>query len=235
MKEMKERIAQRAKEIGVTQADIVRAGFASKGTVNKWFNGSAKPNGENLYQLAEFLRTTDKWLVTGKESAVNESTQHPYLNDVVPWQTLEDLPPEEYIPVPRYDVHVSAGNGASLVWDEIEKEQPNAFRVSFFQQLGIKPENTKTIYAKGDSMEPRIFCGDSLTIDVSQTNIINDKTYVIRIEDEIFVKMLRKRPGGGLEIISRNPNYETMRLTPEEAQHIDIIGRVMHVSSIGGL
>ncbi|RUM90725.1 MAG: hypothetical protein DSZ27_08525 [Thiomicrospira sp.] len=161
--------------------------------------------------------------------------QPEYLNDVLPFDSFSELPQDKYLPVPRYDVHVSAGNGNTLVWNEIKKEDPNAFRASFFEQNGLNPQDLKTIYAKGDSMEPRIYCGDSITIDTSSTSVTNDKFYVIRIEDEIFVKKLRKRPGGGLEVISLNPNYETMTLSMDEANHVQVIGRVIHISSMGGL
>lgn len=156
-----------------------------------------------------------------------------YGNNVIAWDSFDELS-DDYIQVPRYDVHVSAGNGSTLHWDEIEKDKPNAFRREFFIAKGVSPKNIKSLYAKGDSMEERIFDGDSLTVDVSKTNIIDNKYYVIRIEDEIFVKQLRKRPAGGLEIISKNPNYPPMILSAEETQHVQIIGRVIHISSDGG-
>jgi phage repressor protein C with HTH and peptisase S24 domain len=92
------------------------------------------------------------------------------------------------------------------------------------------------IYAHGDSMEPRIYDGDSLLIDVSQTDIIDGKTYVLRIENEVFVKVLRKLPFGELAVISHNSDaYPLKTYTEEQCKKIEIIGRVVQVSSMGGL
>lgn len=232
-----ERLVSLMKKRNVRNKDIMAVCGVTNGAVSQWKRGDSKP--KDLICLAEAFNTSPLKLKNYLESGIQiddtKEASKIHMNDVVSWDDFKDLPESEYISVPRYDVHVSAGNGTSLIWDEIEKDQPNAFRASFFKQLGIKPENAKSIYAKGDSMEQRIFDGDSLTIDVSQTSVINDRIYVIRIEDEVFVKKLIKRPGGGLEIASLNPAYKTMILSPDEVSHVEIVGRVVHVSSVGGL
>ena len=63
---MNDRIVKRAKELGLRQQDIANRLKTSKSTVSKWFNGLAKPNGENLVQLAKVLDTSTEWLLNGR-------------------------------------------------------------------------------------------------------------------------------------------------------------------------
>lgn len=166
---------------------------------------------------------------------VEKASPHYGMTDVISWEHPEDLPQDQYTMIPRYEAEVSAGNGSTIHWHQVEKDQGQAFRNSFFTENGFKPNDLKAIYARGDSMEPRIYDGDSITIDTSKSDVVNEKLYVLRIEDEIFVKKLRKRPGGGLEIISLNPAYAPMNLNAEETQYIEVIGRVVQISSMGDL
>lgn len=62
---MNDRIVSRAQELGLKQKDIVNRISASKGTVSKWFNGTAKPSGDHLVQLAKVLGTSTEWLSIG--------------------------------------------------------------------------------------------------------------------------------------------------------------------------
>lgn len=59
--EFARRVTQRARELGLKQADIVRATGAAKSTVNRWFAG-ARPQGENLRKLRKALKVSQEWL-----------------------------------------------------------------------------------------------------------------------------------------------------------------------------
>lgn len=217
-----------------SQAQIARGIGVEPQEITNW-KARGKIPAEKQKLVCQYYSWSLDYLNTGKElTKVNESPGPYQATKVITWDNQNDLPANEYVFIPRYDVYVSAGNG-SIAWTEIEKEKPQAFRVDFIMSGGFKADALKVIYVKGDSMEPRIYNGDSITIDTLQTTVINEKYYVIRIEDEIMVKKLRKRPGGGLEIISLNPAYAPMSLTPQETDHIKIIGRVVQISSMGDL
>jgi phage repressor protein C with HTH and peptisase S24 domain len=155
------------------------------------------------------------------------------MHSVVAWDSEDDLPAGDYVFIPRYDVHVSAGNGV-IVWEECKKEKAQAYRTEFICVSGLRPRSLRVIYAKGSSMEPRIFDGDNLLIDTSQTNIIDGKTYVVRIGDEVFVKILNKQPLGTIAVVSLNQNYPTLTIGSAEADQFEIIARVVQVSSMQG-
>jgi transcriptional regulator with XRE-family HTH domain len=62
------RIAKRAGELGVSQADIVRATGASKSTVHGWFNNRNVPRGSYVTALCKILKCTHDWLMDGQGS-----------------------------------------------------------------------------------------------------------------------------------------------------------------------
>ncbi|QEL64751.1 hypothetical protein OTERR_12750 [Oryzomicrobium terrae] len=154
---------------------------------------------------------------------------------VLSWEHESELPEDQYVFIPRLTVEASCGNGR-VAWHVEEKGQRNAFRRSWADRLGINPEKCATIVASGDSMEERICDGDSLVIDHTQTGINDGKVYAIAYENEVFVKRLFKRVGGGVRIVSDNPDkirYPDWDVGPEQLEHLQVIGRVVAIS--GGI
>lgn len=60
-----DRIKNRMAELGIKQVDLINKGVASKGTISLWLSGGAEPTRERLVKLAEQLKTTEKWILTG--------------------------------------------------------------------------------------------------------------------------------------------------------------------------
>lgn len=236
--ELADRVKAKRLELGLNQTQLAKKAGIKQPSLSAIENGDAKNiRSSTMKGLARGLGVSENWLETGQEnvSSIKEPAAQYGMTPVISWEHPEDLPQDQYTMIPRYEAEVSAGNGSTIHWHQVEKDQGQAFRNSFFTENGFKPNDLKAIYARGDSMEPRIYDGDSITIDTSKSDVVNEKLYVLRIEDEIFVKKLRKRPGGGLEIISLNPAYAPMNLNAEETQYIEVIGRVVQISSMGDL
>jgi phage repressor protein C with HTH and peptisase S24 domain len=49
--------------------------------------------------------------------------------------------------------------------------------------------------------------------------------YLIRVDDTAFVKRLQ-RQFGSIRIISDNPQYEEMKISPDDGNEFSLIGRV---------
>ena len=95
------------------------------------------------------------------------------------------------------------------------------------------PENLKLFKASGDSMESTITDGDVLLVDVSRVDFNNGGIFVLTINNEWFVKRLRLRVTGELDIISDNTKYETETLKPNSNIEIKVVGRVIKNLSRG--
>lgn len=67
MSEINDRIIERMRELKLRQVDLIDATGAKKGTVSKWISGINTPSVEYMPALAQVLKTTESWLLTGKE------------------------------------------------------------------------------------------------------------------------------------------------------------------------
>lgn len=228
------RIAKRLNELGWSQVDLLeRVPEMNAGTLSATILRDAKKS-QFAGKIAKALDVRLEWLLSG-EGPMRDSTHHQpdpsqIGTPIITWDKPEDLPEGEFVIVPRYDLHVAAGNG-HVVYEEIEHEQGQAYRTNSIRSLGTKASNLMTVYAKGDSMEPSIYAGDALLVDRGQREVQDRNVYVLRYGHEIRVKRLYKRPDGGLRIVSDNTNgYQEEVITAAEMEHIEIIGRVVERS-----
>ena len=89
------------------------------------------------------------------------------------------------------------------------------------------PDVLKLFKESGDSMENTIEDGNILLVDTSRTDYHNGGIYVLTINNDWFVKRLRLKINGDLEIISDNPKYEPEVLKPNTDIEINVVGRVI--------
>jgi len=73
--EMKDRIRARRLQLDVTQQSLAKKLGVSRVSVTKWENGTTKPDGENLHQLAYALSTTPEWILYGKGEEQKDDTK----------------------------------------------------------------------------------------------------------------------------------------------------------------
>lgn len=92
-----------------------------------------------------------------------------------------------------------------------------------------KPENLKIFKACGDSMSPTIEDGDILLVDIGRSDFNNGGVFLLTINNEWFIKRLRLKITGELEIISENTQKygEPEILRPNDEIEVVIKGRVI--------
>lgn len=130
------------------------------------------------------------------------------------------------IPI-RGDVEASMGSGVTVY----SEEQTGTYAIStqLVKDLGISPNNTEIIFARGDSMYPTIESGDSLLINHSETEIYDGLIYCVRIDGQLYAKRLQKLPPATVKVVSDNTaKYDPFYIDFSKQQDFDfkIIGRV---------
>lgn len=175
----------------------------------RYARGTVKPTLEVIARLARAKGVSLDWLWTG-EGARDIGGEEP---DVA----------GSLVSIPLYDVRVGAGLGQFA-----EEEAPIA-RVSFDRAWlaahGIKPSGAKLMLAKGDSMSDTIEDGDPILVDTADIEP-RDKVYVVRRGGALLVKRLQRHSDGAISLLSDNPAYGPERLPRDEADNLEIIGRV---------
>jgi phage repressor protein C with HTH and peptisase S24 domain len=240
METMGDRVRQRRKELGMSQADLAAAAGCSQPSIKKVEAGG---NTTLILEIAKALQVDPDWLKSGAISADNvislsakdgqreQGTPSLSLRPIVAWEEEAELG-DEYIFLPRLRVKLSAGDG-TVVYEIDEKGQRQAFRKAWAVRLGIREESAATMVADGMSMEPRILDGDSLVVDYKETWITSGKVYALTFASEFYVKRLFKKPEGGVRIVSDNPDktrYPDWEVAPEALHNLQIIARVIAVS-----
>lgn len=225
------------------QSDLAARVGVSRASVSDWFTGATQTiEGPHLTKAAEALGVDAHWLATGQQPQRVQETPAAYgMATILAWEHEHDLPAGEYVQIPSFEVRLAAGSGdeqRSLFQIEIEflHAEPLAFRADWIRRMKLKPAKLAAMRVTGDSMENRLHDGDAVVVDTSQREVIDGKVYALWYDGGERVKRLYRRPGGGLLIHSDNvTKYPQLSLTPDEAAHVRIIGRVVHVSGEGGL
>lgn len=224
----------RMREVLRAPTDEVLASMLSVnvGTFKVWRNRKSIP--QNYFALvAEISGSPVYWLKLGtsqKPSGLRAETIWDDPDELKAHATHEPNPkippPDGFILVPRYDVTGSMGNGHVIQSEQIVDHL--AFRAEWVRtELGTSPTNLVLISAVGDSMEPTLRAHDLLLIDRSVLSVKQDSIYAFAVDGELRVKRIQRLFDGSLIIKSDNPEYTTETLTAQQAETINIIGRVV--------
>ena len=226
MQTTSDRINQRMRDLGLQHKDLVAATGASKGTVTNWISGVNNPTGKRLVQLAQALKTTSSWLLTGNST--------PEFTQVEPWDSNTPLDDDE-IEIPFFKDFSFACGGGSI--GEAIANETRKLRMSkaTLRNLSITKENAVAATAIGDSMSPTIKDGDTIHVDLGRKNIKDGKIFAICLGGLFYCKRLYNLPLGGVRIVSDNSTeFPEIHLNAQEVvdQQLEIIGWVWQISSL---
>ncbi len=201
---------------GLTQKEVADALGVTKQAVSYWCSSNTVPRADKAEKLAELLGVAPAVLMFGDQDP------HSIIS--------ED---EDTILIPCLDVQASCGFGdliqeaiglvkllkVSKDWIRARAPFSNIFKLN-------------VITADGDSMLPDISNGDLLLVDRSKTEITTDAIYVIRYEQNLFVKRIQRIPGGVRVISDNYAKYQPFDITGDSLQQLEVLGRVCTVANM---
>jgi phage repressor protein C with HTH and peptisase S24 domain len=135
---------------------------------------------------------------------------------------------EEFVLIPGYRVQVSAGHG-SLTQGELEPCRHLAFRRKWLRWRGFDEKELAIVWSKGDSMEPTISNNDTLVVHLGRTRPVDGHIYVVRNDDQLWVKRLQVLPSAWL-LLSDNKHYQPIEVPKDEQHTFQVIGQVVHIA-----
>ena len=227
MDTFKERLAYLWRDNLKPSAISKAIGMSQPGFSRIWYEGGL-PNAETLIKIRESTGCDLNWLLTGKGSPYIDNDQAVEVrthSDGTATDTLGNpVNLDEFVFIPRYDVYAAAGHGYPA-----EDEKPlfcMAFRRYWIENYVTRQlDKLSVIAVKGDSMEGVLNHGDNILVNHAETTP-RDGLYVIRIDNDLFVKQIQKLPGK-LLVKSSNPAYEPFEIDlNDDSQNVAIIGRV---------
>lgn len=226
MQTTSDRIAQRMKELGLQHKDLVVATGASKGTVTNWINGVNNPTGNRLIQLAQALKTTSGWLLTGIDM------------DIYPVEAWDGNTPldDDEIEIPFFkDFSFACGSGS--IGEAILLNEKRKLRMSktTLRNKAIDQKDAIATLASGDSMSPTIKDGDTIHIDLGRNKIKDGKIFAICHGGLFLAKRLYNLPLGGIRVVSDNVDeFPEIHLSSQDVidQQFEIVGWIWQISSM---
>lgn len=218
--DLRERIKAARNNLGITQDELAKYSGISIQNIKKLeTKENTNPTNNTLQKLAIALKVDSDYFVSQSRKSVSQLS--PNQEKPVPQsknfpQTLND----DIVSIPFYeDIRASAGSGA---YNEAETAEQLNFPKSFLRQYFgiISFNNLSIIIGSGDSMFPTL--PENCYLVIQQGNVREGEICVARIEDELYVKRLQKRPR--LKLISDNKAYDPIEL---DGANFEIIGRVV--------
>lgn len=133
---------------------------------------------------------------------------------------------QEFDLIPKYKARLSGGHGSLETSDMIEANL--AFRKEFIRSKG-NGNNMALFEVVGDSMEPFIYDGDVVMVDLSHAdpNAVTDgKAYAFREDDTVKVKRLSRQGG---KLIATSENHQKYPPYEVDVMNFNLLGKVVWV------
>lgn len=235
MKTLSERISWLMATYQLSQSELARVAKVKQPSVNAWISGKTKTlNTEAAFAICAKYPVMLTWLLNGEGEPI-VSGKKVIEADVDRGEIDDSDLSEEFVIIKASNVRCSAGNGYAPNYYDSETKQGRVYKRSWLQKNHLNPKNLMIFPVHGDSMEPRLFDDDSITVDTSQKDVINGRVYAFVFNGEYRVKRLRKLIDGGLLVISDNPSWGDEKIEAQYTENVFIIGRVVDKSGSGGL
>lgn len=188
-----------------------RYGVSQKGA-RKWLEAEAIPGTTRLAEIAMDLGVTTEYLLTGRGSVYFSQKREPGQTKedrpIFPGQTrppILETPPDEFVPVKRVHLKLSAGVTGYQIESEGENGRPIFFRQDFLLSKGWDAEKLIALRINGDSMEPGLYDHDVVVINTAETEPMDGEVFAVNYEGEATIKRL-KRDSGEWWLASDNPD-----------------------------
>ncbi|MBU1001853.1 MAG: helix-turn-helix transcriptional regulator [Proteobacteria bacterium] len=142
----------------------------------------------------------------------------------------EDLPAgpgrgeEGFDFIPLVEAKLSGGGGSLETEDRVLGYY--AFRRAWLNGRG-KVDAMRLMRVTGQSMEPTLEDEDVVLVDLSQQDILAGKIYAVRMDDEIVVKRLEKKPGLLVLVSDNRRFYDPLEVVVGEQLNVQVVGRVI--------
>jgi phage repressor protein C with HTH and peptisase S24 domain len=173
--------------------------------------GVSRPSLLYLEFLHEQLGIDLHWLLTGERVSTEQTNP---------------VQPRELVYAPVYDVQASAGVGSEINHAEIDNYF--VFNKQWLgRELGLNGKQLVFVSIRGDSMEPTLYAGDQVLVDMTKTTIKNGDMYLIQSEDGLLAKRLRHKSAQDILVQSDNPAYPEWHVQAHNAEHFRVLGKLV--------
>lgn len=215
-----QRLKQAREAAGVSQGKLAEAVGMRQPSIQAIEKGEVRGT-KHLLAIARTLNVDPDWLETGRANPAPAARHAPAAASII------EIEGDAYARLPLYDIRAQAGRG-SLAYDG-EPIGWRVFDLNWIKTVSRAPiEQLKVVEVAGDSMEPTLYKGDHVLVDLGNRAIAQHGLFVLRLDESLMVKRVQKSfSTGTVRIISDNPKYHAEEIS--EDGRLDVIGRVVWI------
>lgn len=225
------RLREEQKLTGVQLA--ARTGL-NQSYLSKLERGKAGYSPEGLARIARELGTTSAAIL---EESGDGTPRRITAYAIKEMSSEDDYDPAEGVMIPVSDMEVSGGSGR-VVPEFTDSKYRLHFTRKWLKEKGSNERDVRVSKVRGESMQPILWDGDNVVLDVSRKAIKNERVFAIAYGGEARVKRLHLLADGRLRIASDNPDklrFPDEFLAGDDLNRLTIIGQVIHKMGDGGL
>lgn len=174
-----------------SQSEIARALNMSSQTVNNWeARGISKPG---MLAAQAVFGCSANWLDTGEGEMLVAGADHvfPGAIRVVP---IDDDSPDLY-KIPKVKLKLQAGVTGFQAEPDTTDGGTMGLSKAWVERRGFNPAQLVGIDVKGESMEPTFFEGDTVVVNLSDKQLVDNGVFAINYEGEAIVKRMTRDAG----------------------------------------
>lgn len=219
---------------GMTEQQLADRVGVTRAAVQQWEReGGTAPRRTKQADVAAALGISLSELLGAETGAMLPTPAHKPSNvantepsSLVPAPT--PAPGDAIVRVPVLANAGSMGTGNDLLHDDVLVGQIDLSEQWLLRRIKpTSPQALRFIHAYGDSMSPTFEDGDVLLVDTGMRDPkAIDGVYVMAANGRLYVKRVRQRLDGSVEISSDNANVKTVDVL-NGGSAIDVLGRVV--------
>ena len=219
--------AKLAEEVAKRQRDLPEAARCKRQNIEQLLERDFRTV-RYVTALAAAMGTTAEVLAAGKFNAASAPTTTDADSVVLPGDDLADLSGDTSIRIPLLANGGSMGPGNDVMDGDYVVGDMTLSSHWINQQ--IKPANIRELrfmHAHGESMAPTFSDGDVLLVDAGARDPSSmEGIYVLEVHSKVYIKRVRMRMDGSLEVSSDNANIKTVDVLNGDHE-VRVIGRVV--------
>jgi phage repressor protein C with HTH and peptisase S24 domain len=216
------RLTEAREAKNIKKSALARMIGVSAPTVTDWENGETKMiEGANLMKVCSALNITPEWLLHG----VNDITT------LVPGAMRievrdEHTPTENSYQIPMVRLRLQAG--VTGFQTEPDRRDGGTMHISksWVDRKEFNPTRLLAIRVKGESMEPTLYEGDVVVINLDQREPVDNAVFAVNYDGEAVVKRM-SRDMGQWWLMSDNSDQRKFYRRACSGADCMIIGRVV--------
>lgn len=225
MSTLAKRVLQALQESGHSQVDLAKACAIKPASVHDWTSGKTKSlKASTAQRAAAFLGVSISWLTEGRGPMRETSAG---LDGKFSAEPVEPGP--EYVAVRRARLKLQAGASGYAIEYLNGNSLPIFFRADWFREKGYRPDRCVALKVAGSSMEPSLYEGDIVVINLDDATPADGIAFAANYEGEAVIKRLRRDAG---EWWLSSDNADKVRYRDKKCtDDVTIVGRVIYRQS----